>query len=89
MTTPRIRKTVAVPEASTFQIHLVNPAYPPEMKAARLDALLRQYRNMTPEQQANVREELAELGAAIEPEGSDTGTETNLRDAGYGSQGIV
>jgi hypothetical protein len=59
-----IRKTYETPETNTLQVHVLTYADLFDMAgrlAVRRDALLKHYRNMTPEQQANVREELAEL----------------------------
>ncbi len=55
--------------------------YPVDLYAARRAAILAAYADLTPEAQANVREELAELDA------SDDTLSGSLRDAGFDSFG--
>lgn len=57
--------------------------YPPELLAARRSTILEAYSRLTPEQQQNVIEELAEL------EGSDTSMSAQLDGAGFGSGGVL
>jgi hypothetical protein len=69
------------PEGRILRAALHEREYPPSLLQARRACILAAYRHLTPEQQANVCEELADL------ECSDDTLNGSLRDAGFGSGG--